>query len=55
MSSIFGDGLHNVPQPILDGWRHSEYLDQIVGDPLGNAGFQEFPQVRWRPRSNARL
>ena len=29
-------------QPVFDGWRHSElYLDQIVGDPFGNAGFQQ--------------
>jgi hypothetical protein len=32
-----GDGLKNIQQPVFDGWRHSEHLDQIVGDPLRDA------------------
>jgi hypothetical protein len=38
-----GDRLQNVPQPVFDGWRHSEHLDQIVGDPLSHARFQHVP------------
>lgn len=39
----FGNGFQNVPQPIFNGWRHSEDLDQIIGDPFGNTRLQQVP------------
>ena len=42
-------------KPVFDSWRHSEYLNYIVGDPFGNARFQWFPlrylcRLPWRSR-----
>src|SRR5579872_610044 len=38
-----GNGFQNVPQPVLDGWRHLEYLDQIVGNSFNNTRLQQIP------------
>jgi hypothetical protein len=32
----FSNGSQNVPQPIFHGGRHSEHLDQIVGNSLSD-------------------
>jgi hypothetical protein len=36
-----GDGFKNIPQPVFSGGRHSEHLDQIVGDPFRDAWLQQ--------------
>jgi len=36
----FSNGLQDVSQPVINGRRHSEHLDQIVGDPLDYARLQ---------------
>jgi hypothetical protein len=37
------NGFQNVPQPIFNGGRHSEHLNQIVGNALDNTWLQQVP------------
>jgi hypothetical protein len=51
----FGNGFQNVPQPIFNGGRHSEHLNQIVGNSLDNTRLQQVSHRYLRPETRGVL